>query len=133
MVQDHDHPGSLLSCLPLRVPRQVRQDAGEASILETDRPMMPRGTGVWGMASQHGTGSATVRQEVVKDMHQRWGHFWSIRPCSGLGLRLDEAKVGMDRGLSEALTRSPAAMKLASRQTILTPMLASIRGCHQNR
>ncbi len=42
----------------------------------------------------------------------------SIRSCSGLGLRLVEAKRWDGQGgLSEALTLSPAAMKLASRRT----------------
>jgi hypothetical protein len=133
MVQDHDHPGSLLSCLPLRVPRQVRQDAGEASILETDRPMMPRGTGVWGMASQHGTGSATVRQEVVKDMHQKMGALLEHPVMFRLGV-----EAGRGKSWDGPVSERGSDTQPCSDETCLPPdnshsMLASIRGCHQNR
>jgi hypothetical protein len=67
-------------------------------------------------SSQPGTGTATVRQGAVERMHQMLGGDLEHPLCSGLGLARRGKRWDGDGGLSEALTRSPAAMKLGSRQ-----------------
>jgi hypothetical protein len=83
-------------------------------LLKQDDLTMVRGSrvGSWTQSRrclcQLGTGSVPVSQETVQNMHQEdGGTSGASVQLPAWGLRLNGAKMGWTRGLSEALTRNP--------------------------